>query len=218
VIQLEHGVADRTMAAMMKNDDQQPITFCPECGHVDSHLELKINHPCQTCGTNISARQLLFSSENRLLQMIFDSRKNEESKEVCILLFCALVENHLRSLLQRRCLRVKIEPLVIDLLLEGYERVGEREKLFKRLTGIAIKNALARTSYGSVFETYEKLKSKRNNLAHGNPGASSAITNQDVEAAVSAAATSFPAFAYLHQTFCAVDSPLLAKNLGHVDE
>ena len=97
----------------------------------------------------------------------------------------------------------------MKLLLEGYEKVHERLKLFERLTGIKIKKALDGQPAASVLTIYESLAVKRNGIAHGLPGATYAISKDDIKAAVNAAADSFSCFAYLHHNFCAVDSPPL---------
>jgi hypothetical protein len=118
-------------------------TMYPECGHVDSKMETKANHPCQKCGQIVECRRILFSSEHRLLEMIFECYQSDRSNELCVLLFCALLEQHLLNLLKSRCLRVNIQWPVMKLLLEGYEKVHERLNLFERLTGVTIKTALA---------------------------------------------------------------------------
>jgi len=184
-------------------------TMCPECGHVDSKMEVRANHPCQKCGITVACRRILFSTEKRLLEMIFECYQSDHSNELCVLLFCALVEQHLLNLLKSRCLRLNIQWPVMKLLLEGYEKVHERLKLFERLTGIKIKKALDGQPAASVLTIYESLAVKRNGIAHGLPGATYAISKDDIKAAVNAAADSFSCFAYLHHNFCAVDSPPL---------
>jgi hypothetical protein len=184
-------------------------TMCPECGHVDSKMETKTNHPCQKCGITVSRRRILFSTEEWLLEMIFECYKSDHSNELCVLLFCALAEQHLLNLLKSRCLRLNIQWPVMKLLLEGYEKVHERLKLFERLTGVKVREALAGQPVASVFTTYDSLAKKRNGIAHGLPWATYAITKDDIKAAVNAAADSFSCFAYLHHHFCAVDSPPL---------
>lgn len=184
-------------------------TMCPECGHVDSKMETRVNHPCQKCGIIIARRRILFSTEERLLEMIFECYQSDHSNELCVLLFCALLEQHLKNLLKNRCIRLNIQWPVMQLLLEGYEKVHERLKLFERLTGVKVREALAGQPVASVFTTYDSLTKKRNGIAHGHPGATYAITKGDIKAAVNAAADSFSCFAYLHNNFCAVDSPPL---------
>lgn len=185
------------------------FTMCPECGHVDQKMETRRNHPCQKCGNPTDCRRLLFSSQSRLLEMIFESYQSAKSNEMCILLFCALIEQHLLNLLKSRCIRLNIEWPVTELLLEGYDKVHERLKLFERLTGIQLREALIKLPVASVFTTYDSLHKKRNGIAHGHPGATYAITKDDIKAAVNAAADSFSCFAYLHHNFCAEDSPPL---------
>ncbi len=184
-------------------------TMCPECGHVDSKMETKANHPCQKCGITVECRRLLFSSEHRLLEMIFECYQSDHSNELCVLLFCALLEQHLLNLLKNRCIRLKIEWTIMELLLEKYEKVQDRLKLFEQLTGIKVREALADLPVASVFTTYDSLSRKRNGIAHGNPGATYSVTQDDIKAAVNGAADSFSCFAYLHNKFCAVDSPPL---------
>lgn len=182
-------------------------TMCPECGHVDEEEETLKNHPCQKCGVTVECRRILFSSEERLLEMIYECYRSDHSNELCVLLFCALLEQHLLNLLKSRCLRLNIQWPVMKLLLEGYEKVHERLKLFERLTGTKVRDAVSGLPVASVFATYDSLAKKRNGIAHGHPGATYAITKDDVKAAVNAAADSFSCFAYLHHNFCAVDSP-----------
>ena len=189
-------------------------TMCPECGHVDSTMETKANHPCQKCGIIIERRRLLFSSEHPLLEMIFECYRSDhaDTKKLCVLLFCALLEQHLLNLLKSRCIRLRIEWTVMELLLEKYEKVHERLKLFERLTGIKIREALVGLPVASVFTTYDLLARKRNGIAHGIPGATYSITDDDIKAAVNGAADSFSCFAYLHNNYCAIDSPPLPSS------
>ncbi len=113
----------------------------------------------------------LFSgSEGRLLQMVFDSYRSKQSQELCVMLFCTLFEHHLTMLLRNRCIRLKIHWSVIDLLLESYWRVDDRLKLFERLTGSKARDALAGKPVASVFNAYDCLHHKRNDLAHGIAG------------------------------------------------
>jgi hypothetical protein len=192
--------------------DCMAFTICPECGHVDKEEETLMNHPCQKCGAIVHCRRILFSTEERLLEMIFECYRSDHSNELCVLLFCALLEQHLLNLLKSRCLRLSIQWPVMELLLEGYEKVHERLKLFERLTGIKLREALAGQPVASVFTTYDSLTRKRNGIAHGLPGATYAVTKDDIKAAVNAAADSFSCFAYLHHNFCAVDSPPLPSS------
>jgi hypothetical protein len=187
-------------------------TMCPECGHVDEDMETLKNHPCQKCGITIECRRILFSTEERLLEMIFECYQSDHSNELCVLLFCALLEQHLLNLLKSRCLRLNIQWPVMKLLIEGYEKVHERLKLFERLTGIKVRDALVGLPVASVFTIYDSLSKKRNWMAHGLPGATYAVTKDDIKAAVNAAADSFSCFAYLHHNFCAADSPPLPSS------
>lgn len=131
---------------------------------------------------------------------------------MCVLLFCALLEQHLLNLLQSRCIRLKIEWPVMELLLDGYETVRYRLKLFERLTGVKLTDALNKQPFASVFTTYYSLNKKRNRIAHGLPGATYEITKDDIKAAVNAAADSFSCFAFLHHNYCAIDSPPLPNS------
>jgi predicted RNA-binding Zn-ribbon protein involved in translation (DUF1610 family) len=192
--------------------DCMAFTKCSECGHVDDEEETLMNHPCQTCGETVHIRTILFSTEERLLEMIFESYQSKKSKEMCVLLFCALLEQHLLNLLKSRCMRLQIEWPVMELLLEGYEKVHERLKLFERLTGIKVRDALVGQPAASVFTIYDSLNKKRNGIAHGLPGATYSITEDDIKAAVNAAADSFPCFAFLQHKYCAIDSPQLPNS------
>src|ERR1043166_733835 len=183
------------------------FTVCPECGHVDDGVKILINHPCQPCGTKIETRQILFDGEQRFLEMIFDCYRSANSKELSVLLFCALIEHQLRQLIISRCLRFGVPWLLIDLLLEKYWRVDERLKLFERLTGTSVKAALSDTSGKKIFEAYSNLRQKRDGLAHGLPAEPYVIKSQDIRLAVDEAANSFSAFAHLHHAYCAADSP-----------
>ena len=187
-------------------------TMCPECGHVDDEMETLMNHPCQTCGTNVECRQVLFHTQEPLLKMIFECYKSDHSNELCVLLFCALTEQHIRNLIKSRCVRLNLDWAVIDLLLDGYEKVHERMRLFERLTGVKMKDAVGSLPVASVFETYATHAGKRNGIAHGHPGATFAITKENIRSAVTAAANSFSCFAYLHHRYCAVDSPPMPQS------
>lgn len=79
------------------------ITFCPPCGHVDEEMITRVNQPCGTCELICPRRQLLSSiPEDRLLSMLFDCYKREDSRPLCVLLFCALTEEHLHYFAMRR--------------------------------------------------------------------------------------------------------------------
>lgn len=188
------------------------FTICPECGHVDAEEETLMNHPCQKCGINVHVRRVLFYSEERILEMIFDCYRSANSKELCVLLFCSLIEHQLRNLVISRCLRVAVDWVVIDLLLEKYWRVGERLKLFERLTGTTIKQAVAALPGKNIFDAYSTLRNQRDGLAHGLPAATYAVASADVQTAVNEAANSFSTFAHLHHVFCAVDAPPLPQS------
>ncbi len=188
------------------------FTLCPECGHVDDEEETLMNHPCQKCGVNVEVRQILFHSEERIVEMIFDCYRSSNSMELCVLLFCTLIEHQLRNLIVSRCYRLALHWVVIDLLLEKYWRVDDRLKLFERLTGTSIKTALAELPGKNVFDAYSKLRKKRDGLAHGLPAATFAVTPEDIRSAVDEAANSFATFAHLHHVFCAIDAPTLPES------
>ena len=189
--------------------DCMAFTFCSECGHVDEVEETLMNHPCQTCGVNVEVRSILFHREERILENIFECYRSNKSKELCVLLYCTLIEQHVSNLIRARCIHLKLEWLIMELLLEKYSRVDERLKLFGRLTGTSIRDALNGLSGQSVFDAYEALRKKRNGLAHGLPAAHYAIKSNDIQMAVDEAANSFATFANLYHRFCAVDSPPL---------
>ena len=129
------------------------FTMCPQCGHVDNKMEVRRNHPCQKCGIPVDCRRILFSTQTRLLEMIFEGYQSAKSNEMCVLLFCALIEQHLLELLKSRCIRLKIEWPVMELLLDGYEKVHERLKLFERLTGVKVRDA----SLGNLSQACSQL-------------------------------------------------------------
>lgn len=170
-----------------------------------------MNHPCQTCGMNVEVRTVLFHSEERIVEMIFDCYRSSNSKELCVLLFCSLIEHQLRNLIVSRCRRLGLDELIIVLLLDKYSRVDERLKLFERLTGKSIKAELASLPGKHVFEAYSDLREKRNGLAHGLPAATYVVKEKDVRCAADEAANSFPTFAHLHHIFCSKDAPPLPK-------
>src|SRR4030095_4943399 len=128
------------------------------------------------------------------------------SKELCVLLFCALIEHQLRNLIAARCSRLNVDLLLIELLLEKYWRVDDRLKLFERLTGVKIKTAVAELPGKHVFNAYDDLRKKRDGLAHGLPAAALVVDTEEIRRAVDEAANSFRTFAHLHHTYCAVDS------------
>ena len=191
--------------------DCMAFTYCSECGHVDETEETLMNHPCATCGTNVEIRTVLFHSEEPIVGTIFDCYRSTNSKEMCVLLFCTLIEHHLRNLVKARCRRLTLDWVIIDLLLEKYSRAEERMKLFERLTGTSIQDALRNIPEKHVFDSYFALRKKRNGLAHGLPAAHYAVKKEDIEKAVNEAANSFPVFAHLYHRFCATDSPPLPK-------
>lgn len=171
-----------------------------------------MNQPCETCGDSVSMRGGLFGHEEQLLLTIFDCYRSNHSREVCVLLFCALIEQHLRNLVESRCRRIGVERPVITLLLKGYWKVNQRLHLFESLTGAKVRDAVKDTCGNEIFSLYEHLNGKRNGLAHGATGAHFAIESEDIRDAVNGAANSFSMFADLFHRFCAVDSPPLPED------
>ena len=211
-----------TASDILDSEDQAPLhdlvtacmvfTICHECGHVDDKLTTRTNQPCETCGVSVPMRGSLFGHEERLLLTIFDCYQSDHSREICVLLFCALIEQHLRNLVESRCRRIGVEGPVISLLLKGYRDVKQRLDLFKSLTGSKFKEAVKDTCGNEIFSLYGRLKDKRNGLAHGATGAHYAIEPEDIRAAVNGAASSFSMFADLFHRFCAIDSPPLPQD------
>lgn len=191
--------------------DCMAFTYSADCGHVDAEMETLRNHPCGTCGVNVETRTVLFHSEERIVVTIFDCYRSTNSKEMCVLLFCTLIEHHLRNLIKARCRRLNLEWVITDLLLDKYSRAEERMKLFERLTGITIQEAVNSMQGKHVFDSYFTLRNKRHGLAHGLPAAHYAVKKEDVQKAVIEAVNSFPVFANLYHRFCAVNSPALPK-------
>ena len=180
-----------------------------ECGHVDEEFQTLVNQPCMACGVNVERRMLLFSSEQHILKTIFECYRSIGSKSLCVLLFCTLIEHHLRKLLEARCRRLKVDRVITTLLLDKYWKVHDRLKLFERLTGTSIRAALGTLPGRHVFAAYDSLQKNRNKLAHGEPWAHLVIKDDAIRKAVNEAANSFPAFAHLYHRFCAADSPPL---------
>ena len=67
--------------------DCMAFTICSECGHVDEEEQTLTNHPCQKCGVIVDGRRILFSTEERLLEMIFEAYQSKKPNEVCVLLW-----------------------------------------------------------------------------------------------------------------------------------
>lgn len=189
-------------------------TFCPQCGHVDDGPECRRNFPCQTCGKKCETRQHLFAGDERaILEMIFECYRSKKSQAVCVLLFCSLMELHLRMLLIGRCRRLKMEWPFIDLTLKQMWRFDQRLNLFESLTEAKWNQSAAPMEIGRVFSCYKALAEKRHKLAHGLCGVAFAVTTQEICLAVKSASDSFSVFAYLHHKYCAVDSPPSPKKL-----
>jgi hypothetical protein len=187
------------------------VTFCPPCGHVDDDITTKANHPCGTCQTICPRRRLLYSvPENRLLSMILDCYKRKDSRSLCVLLFCALAEQHIHYLAQRRCEHLRLPYFVTVLLLERHEQFDSRLKLVGRLCGEPIET-IGDSYFLEIVTTYRSLRSKRNQLAHKGRAAPYSINEGDIRAAVDQASTSFAVFAALHHRYCSVDSSTVAN-------
>jgi len=184
-------------------------TFCPGCGHVDESSEDLRNHPCQTCKVNCETRQNLFGSDEQdLLRIIFDSYRGK-NPQLCVLLFCSLMEQHFRKLLIQRCIRLDIQDKVIDALIDGFLRFDKRVSLFNDLTDLPPDAIFAEKEVKDLFSGYRQLRKKRNKLAHGADGATYLVDKDDIRLAVTLATDSFSAFAFLHHKYCSMDSPPL---------
>jgi len=182
------------------------ITFCPPCGHVDDDITTRADHPCGTCHTICPVRRLLFSvPEDRLLSMIFDCYKREDSRSLCVLLFCAIVEQHIHYFALRRCERLQLPYFVTKLLLERHEPFDSRLRLVSRLCGKPIET-IGDSHLWEIVTTHRSLRWKRNQLAHGGRAAPYTICDDDIRAAVDQSSASFAVFADLHHRYCSVDS------------
>lgn len=184
-------------------------TLCPECGHVDNEPETQRNCPCQTCGRNCDTRQILFGGEEEeILAMIFECYRSKHSRPACVLLFCALMELHLRMLVLRRWRWLGIEwPSLASALKEKW-KFKQRAELFESLTDVSL---FTHPKAEKLFSRHSRLVGKRDRLAHGLTGAAWLVTNQEIKSAVELAVESFSVFAGLHHQFCSVDSPPLPK-------
>ncbi len=185
-------------------------TFCPDCGHVDDLPEDLRNSPCKTCGRNCNTRMILFGDEQvELLQNIFECYRGKTA-QLCVLLFCALTEQHLRNLIISRCRRFGVDRQVTNLLLRGHWRFDQRKRLFKQMIAQPpASDVFTVPEVKPVFDGYDSLQTKRDILAHALPGSTWKIPPEDIRLAVQLAAESFPAFALLHHRYCSVDSPSL---------
>ncbi len=185
------------------------LTFCPECGHVDDQIETKTQFPCRTCGKKCETRQILFSGEEgAILAMIFECYRSKHSRPACVLLFCSLMELHLRVLILRRWRRLEIPwPSITSALKEKW-RFKQRTELFESLTGVSLYRLPVSTT---LFHRHRALAGKRDKLAHGLTGAAWMITNQEIRSAVELAAESFSVFAQMYHKYCSIDSPPVPK-------
>jgi hypothetical protein len=185
------------------------MTFCPPCGHVDEDITTRVDQPCGTCQTVCPRRRLLFSgSEGRLLSMIFECYKREDSRPLCVLLFCALTEHHLHYVTMRRCERLRLPFFVTRILLERHEQFDMRLRLLEELCGSKVGKSLPHVE--KILATHRLMRPKRNQLAHGDRAAPFAITEEDIRASVDQAGASFGIFADLHHKYCSVDSSTVA--------
>jgi hypothetical protein len=181
---------------------------CQKCGHVENQSGLLANQPCPKCNALIGTREILFTSGNHLLTMIFDCY-NTDAASMCVLLYCCLIEQLVQQILARRCSRLNIPWQISDLLLDKYRGVDQRNTLFEQLTGKTLNDALNEISADSLIGIYSELRKKRNALAHGELAGIVSITPDDIRNAVDRAAESFAQFAHLHDNFCSVDGPPL---------
>jgi len=182
------------------------FVVCPACGRVSKGEAVSGGSPCAKCGV---MQDSLFSIQHQWLETIFDCYRSEHRRGMCVLLFCVLIEQHMRYLIERRCGRLNIDWAISRLLLEKHQRVDELMKLFEDLAGISPKDALKGHPGAGLFEVYSALRRKRNSLAHGHPMALWEIGPDDIKAAVDWAAESFSCFAHLHGRFCAFNAPPL---------
>jgi hypothetical protein len=189
-------------------------TLSPECGHVHNDGETKRKIPCRICGTICDMRQSFFGLDERgLLEMIFESYSTENSRSVCVILFCTMMELHLHTFLVNRCRRAGLDWPIIDLLLESNSRLGDRLKLFEKICGCKPEDALAGTEVIDVFSAWRSLQKKRNKVIHGPRNVAreiiNTVTQEDIRLAVKLATNSFSAFAFLHNRYCSVEAPPL---------
>jgi len=184
-------------------------TLCSECGHVNDEPETPKNAPCQTCGRNCDTRQILFGGEEgEILAMIFECYRSKHSRPACVLLFCSLMELHLRMLVLRRWRWLEIEWPDLGTTLKEKWKFKQRVQLFESLTGVSLYE-LRLTK--KLFSQHGILTDKRHRLAHGLTGAAWLMTDKEVRLAVELAAESFSMFAQLHHKYCSIDSPSLPK-------
>lgn len=184
------------------------FTMCSECGHVDGTMTTLRHAPCQTCAKIVDTRMILFSGDEVAhLEMIFECYRSKTMKQMSVVLFCILIEQHIDQLLLRRCRRLGIQMSMLRLLLEKHDRVDDRMKLFEKLCGVKFRDALEKPLFVEVFRIYDVLRKKRNLLAHGKRGARHFVSADDIKSAVNAAARSFACFAHLHHKFCSIDAP-----------
>ena len=210
-----------TLDAREPNEDPHNLasitvghTRCLECGHVHNDMETRRKVPCPICGMICDCRAAFFDGDERsLLEMIFESYLSKSSRQVCVLLFCTLMELHLRAFLINRCRCLGIDWPIIDLLLDRSPRFEDRLKLFEKICGCSVEEALAGTEVANVFFERRNLHRKRNGLVHGPRNitdySARAVSEQDIRLAVELATNSFSAFAFLHNKYCSVDAPLL---------
>ena len=190
-------------------DSFAAVSMCPACGHVDDKMEKQKNCPCQTCGQNCDARRILFGGEEEeILAMIFECYRSKYSRPACVLLFCSLMELHLRMLILGRWRWLEIESPDLGTTLKEKRKFKERVQLFESLTGVSLYE-LRLTK--KLFSQHGILTDKRHRLAHGLTGAAWLMTDKEVRLAVELAAESFSMFAQLHHKYCSIDSPSLPK-------
>ncbi|MCX6900588.1 MAG: hypothetical protein NT105_18060 [Verrucomicrobia bacterium] len=199
--ELEPGESYSLLASMASH-----YAFCMECGHVDHRISRR-NDPCQTCGRPCDLRTSLFSDEGLLFQTICECYRSKDSRTLCVILFCTLMEQHLHHYLSVRCRRLGLGWNVIERLLNTAERWKDRQTLFKDVSGCSMDASLAETGMPALFKPYRELYLKRCRLVHGRLAYD--IDENHIRNAVALSANSFSAFAYLHHKFCSVDGPEL---------
>ncbi len=187
---------------------------CGDCGHIHNDWDDRMHMPCPTCGVMCECREVFFANgEHCLLEAIFECYLSKGSRQVCIALFCAMLEQHLEKFLVSRCRRLDIDWKKISDLLKKNWLVGSRLQLFEKLCGCSPQDALAGTNVSHCFSEYRKLSATRNRIVHGKPNIGYMVNDEEVRTAVKLATDSFSAFTFLHNTYCSVNAVLLSTEL-----
>jgi hypothetical protein len=140
--------------------------------------------------------------------MIFECYRSRHSRGACVLLFCSLMELHLRVLILRRWRWLEIDWPDLGSTLKEKWTIKKRAELFKRLTDVSLHEIPLSKN---LFSGHGDLTRERHRLAHGLPGAAWHATETEIGLAVRLAAESFSVFAQLHHRYCSVGSPPLPK-------